>query len=454
MPEFRVDPSAIRFQDLFPWLKLFRAASLARDVKKIVLGAVSAILVAAGWWLMTAAVIGDRPVEPAVAEGADLAGRLEANRVYSERLARYQQLERARRMPWDIVANEPDPWRSPLTARGWTGSITDGFRAALVPVETLIRPAGLILSRDGSMPIGIAMLLWTVAVQAVFGGAICRIAGLQLARDGTSIGPAEAVRFSASRFFHFALPPLLPIAGVLLLAGLVALGGLLLWVPGANVVAAAVWFLPITAGLVMAVALAVLAAGWPLMFPASAVQATEAFDALSRSYSYVIARPWSYLWQLIVAAAVATVSMTVALVVAWFAVSLAWQALGVSAGETNVRQLYAFAPDAGGWRSDFGPTSEAGMPTGVTRIAALVTGFWLHLTALAVIGFAWSLFWTLATQIYFLLRKEVDDTDPEEIWVEEPEEEPFPTIIPTLAGGGLDLTPRPPNPLQIIDPPR
>jgi hypothetical protein len=87
------------------------------------------------------------------------------------------------------------------------------------------------------------------------------------------------------------------------------------------------------------------------------------------------------------------------------------------------------------------------------RLTALVTGFWLHFAWLGVIGFLYSYFWSASTVIYFLLRHEVDETAIEEVYFEEAEEEPFPTILPNL------VTPKPAgesrpgdNPLKIIDP--
>src|SRR5262249_15335084 len=48
----------------------------------------------------------------------------------------------------------------------------------------------------------------------------------------------------------------------------------------------------------------------------------------------------------------------------------------------------------------------------------LVT-FWLALLFLMIVGFGYSYFWTATTIIYLLLRQKVDDTDFDEIHLEE-----------------------------------
>ena len=41
--------------------------------------------------------------------------------------------------------------------------------------------------------------------------------------------------------------------------------------------------------------------GFNLMYPTVAVEGSDSFDAISRSFSYVFARPWRMLWYTVVA---------------------------------------------------------------------------------------------------------------------------------------------------------
>src|SRR6202043_695655 len=63
-------------------------------------------------------------------------------------------------------------------------------------------------------------------------------------------------------------------------------------------------------------------------------------------------------------------------------------------------------------------------------IGAGLVSVWLYLLFLVVVGFGYSYFWTASTIIYLLMRHQVDDTDLDEIHLEEEEtEDPFPKDI-------------------------
>ncbi len=76
------------------------------------------------------------------------------------------------------------------------------------------------------------------------------------------------------------------------------------------------------------------------------------------------------------------------------------------------------------------------------KLAAWITAFWTHLLFLGLVGFAYSLFWCSGTIIYFLLRKEVDETDYEEVYIEDEED----LIPPPLPPASAPPAPVPPPP--------
>jgi hypothetical protein len=67
-------------------------------------------------------------------------------------------------------------------------------------------------------------------------------------------------------------------------------------------------------------------------------------------------------------------------------------------------------------------------------IGSLLVAFWVGLIFLLVVGFGYSYFWTASVMIYLLMRKKVDDTELDEVHVEEEDlEEPYmppPTTAP------------------------
>jgi hypothetical protein len=67
------------------------------------------------------------------------------------------------------------------------------------------------------------------------------------------------------------------------------------------------------------------------------------------------------------------------------------------------------------------------------RVAAICTAVWLYLLFFMIVGFVYSYFWSASTIIYYLLRRDVDNTEMQEVYMEGEEEdeqslmEPAPT---------------------------
>ena len=156
-------------------------------------------------------------------------------------------------------------------------------------------------SRAAPLTFLVLAILWAMAVWALFGGAISRVAAVQLAAD-ERIGWAAALRFAASKWLSYFAAPLLPLLGVVLVAIPLAVLGLLMRLNFGVLLAGVLWPLALLGGLVMALLLLGLAFGWPLMWATISTEGTDSFDALSRSYAYVFQRPLRYLFYVLVAA--------------------------------------------------------------------------------------------------------------------------------------------------------
>ncbi len=177
---------------------------------------------------------------------------------------------------------------------------------------------------------------------------------MQIAREGSSVGPVEAIRFVISRFMNYLLPPILPIAGVLLIVLFVTALTLLAHIPVLDVVVGFLWFIPLLAGMVVAFAFLLTALGWPMFCPAVSTEATEAFDALSRAFSYVFTRPWSFVCYWLITIFCSAVMMTFAVTLGYWMVSFTHLAASLALGQESARQLFAWAPTTGGWQAEFG----------------------------------------------------------------------------------------------------
>lgn len=477
MAQGKFDLHSVDFREIFPWLHLFRGLRIALELKKMVLAAAGVVLMMVGWaavgWFLEERGVPAPGIEPAAAPTASAAPTKGAANEIEGGLETALAAEKPRllarpaiALPWGAAPAEAsdDVYRSPLHG-GMSGGWPTSFWLVFEPIRHLVFPVALMFSSTGSTFGGLLLVVWTLLVWGIFGGAITRIAAVQVSRDG-KIGPLEALRFAAGRYFNYVSAPVLPFLGVLVIVVLCLLGGLLARVPGLDIVMGAIWILALVAGFVMAIALLGLALGWPLMYAAISAEATESFDALSRSYSYVLGRPWHYGFYAVVALAYGGVLMVLATTVAYALVHLSQYAVSWGGSEALLRQLYAYVPTAGGWRSAFGPLPGESPPSGTTRIAAYLVGFWTTVIFLGLVGFAYSYFWSAATIVYFLLRRDVDETEFDEVYIDEEEEEPFPTVAPALGTGGPGslATPggrgiEPPAAaggpsLPIIDPPR
>ncbi|MCE5278821.1 MAG: hypothetical protein ABFD92_10850 [Planctomycetaceae bacterium] len=280
-------------------------------------------------------------------------------------------------------------------------------------------------------------LLLSLAVWSLLGGAIHRIAALQAARE-EKISIRQALTFSINKFFSFFTAPLIPLVLILLAGGAVALGSLItgnLWGVGAILIGLLL-LIALIAGLVMAFLIIGLGAGSGLMYPTVAVEGSDSFDAISRSFSYIFARPWRT--GLYALAALVHGSICY-LFVRFFAFLLLWSShLFVKAGVFYGGEGLPGASDRidAMWPK---PTFDSLASPGITeamssmeRIGAFLVSVWVYLVVAGVVAFVLSYAASATTVIYYLLRRKVDATDLDDVYVESGEdaEEELPAIEP------------------------
>ncbi|MHC4717498.1 MAG: hypothetical protein ACYS5V_11045 [Planctomycetota bacterium] len=268
----------------------------------------------------------------------------------------------------------------------------------------------------------------TLAIWSVLGGAICRIAALHAARE-EKISLTAAVKFGLSKSMSFFSAPLLPIALIVVVGLLIAAGGLVGAIPGFGEWFVAVLFLVALAmGAVIAFLAVGLGAGWPLMWPTIAVEGSDAFDAISRSFSYVFARPFRYGFYWLIAAVYGTICYLFVRLFAYIMLSATHCWAGWAMG---LAERPAYAEGAGKldvmWARptfwDFHGPSQWEAMSRSEAAASAVLSIWVYLVAAIVLAFLVTFFFSAATTIYCLLRQKVDATDLDDVYVEEAEEE-------------------------------
>jgi hypothetical protein len=314
------------------------------------------------------------------------------------------------------------------------------------PLVKFLRPVGYFLHPSAGALNHFYFLLviaWTLSVWAIVGGAITRIAAVQLARD-ERVGIADAVRFTLSRwrsYFFASFAPLLGIAAIVLVLNIF---GIFNWIPFfAELWDGLLWFIPLTLGLLIAFVLVGLI-GWPMIHATLSTEGSDSFDALSRSYSYVYQKPWNYLWYAIVALTYGAIVVFFVGLMGSLMVYLGKWGVGLTPGTNYFNRdpsyLFVFAPTSFGWRDlllQGSPITDPSSPgfTGRNYIGAGLVAVWLYLVFLMVIGFGYSYFWSASTIIYLLMRRKVDDTDMDEVYLDEDDSEDAytPSLTPAPA---------------------
>ncbi len=387
MPEERGLVREIAWRDVFPWIGLARVARLAMAPRLVLLAALGLLLTSGGWRII---------------------GEL------------YSSSDDIKQLGW-TVAEETWPWQAQIESVQPLTSF-DAFHPAYSPViqtaKWLSSPvrnmffAGTSEAGVRWVPFSYALLcaIWAIGVWAVIGGAITRIAALALARE-SRLGFLGGLQFGLAKWPAFFLAPILPLVGILGLSVVVGVVyGLIMRADAGVLIMSVFWPIMLGAGVVMAILLLGLTFGWALMWPTISVEGTDAFDALSRSYSYTFQRPLYYLFYVIVAGVIGLLAATVVLLLVNWTIHMGYWSASWGSGAERMSQIIL--------------DSNEGKQVGAYGVGLAILKFWNGCVILLGSAYLFSYFWSAATNIYFLLRQKVDGAEPDNIAVD-PEQESF-----------------------------
>lgn len=264
--------------------------------------------------------------------------------------------------------------------------------------------------------------LWTLLLWSFVGGVVTRMAVVYLGRE-ERISFKDAVVFVATRYLSYVTAPLYPLLGVALLSIPVALLGLAMYLDLGVLVAGILWFFVLLATLAMAFVLLGLFFGWPLMWPTISAENGEAFEAMSRAYGYTLQRPWHYLFFAIVSALFGSLCWFFISLFADWTVHLAWWGVSWGTGLERLAEIQRAAATG----EDIGA-----MMYGGTRLINFFNGL-VYCVAQA---FGYCLFFSLSSAVYLLLRQVDDETEFDEVYVEEDEDR---LTLPQLQTDAADV---------------
>jgi hypothetical protein len=172
------------------------------------------------------------------------------------------------------------------------------------------------------------------------------------------------------------------------------------------------WILVLLSGFVIVILLAGLGLGWPLMWGAIGAESEgDEFEAIQRSVSYALGRPLHYLFYALLVMCLGAAGAWIVDRGADATIAAARWSAEWGAGSERWREIQAKAAPTSA--PDEGEPSAAGTPAGV-RLIDLSE----DLARTIALGFRHSFFWCAAAGIYLLLRRDVDETELDEIYLE------------------------------------
>jgi len=268
----------------------------------------------------------------------------------------------------------------------------------------------------------------SLAIWAVAGGAVTRMAAVRFARE-ESVPLEKALCFSLRKWPSTVTSPLIPF-GVLVFIAIVvgALMGLPGMIPYVGEVCMGIFLgLALLMGMVLALIFIGGAFSVGLQWPTIAAEGSDSFDAISRSISYISSRPWKYLFFTAFSVIYGCATFILVKFLTFLTLRITHEAvssftMAVGEGvEDKLLRMWDVPTMASPW-----PVPSGAETFGVEDAAAYLFAFWVWVVLGVMMAFLVSFFFCSQTVIYFLLRKSVDATDIEEVYLEESEEEELP----------------------------
>ncbi len=257
--------------------------------------------------------------------------------------------------------------------------------------------------------LAVGLLIW-----AFCGGAICRMAAFQYARD-ESIPLRQSLRFAREKLVSgFFMAPVIPLLICLLVGVVLALGGVVLRIPWGigDIIGGLFFFLAVIGGFVISIILVGTLFGASLFWPTVAVEGSDAFDAISRSFSYGFGHPIRTVWYSLLALVYGSFAWLFVKYVAWLAAASAYLFINFGSGgklatmwaRPTVDALFVMSQD---------------VQPGANRVGAYLVGIVVLLLVGCVWAFLASFYFSASTAVYFLLRRDVDGSDLGDLFFED-----------------------------------
>ena len=404
---------------MFPWTALTRAFTVAVSIPVLLLASFGVGLTISGWAIADSLLI---PEQPAVAPAGVTTDEMESvtpqEAIFTEdpvlqAAVEAPLIDSREQIPEPVAAVQPADYAVPAI-----GPITEDDPRSVF--ERLLVGEGLTLLGDlhemfmgedrdldakTSYAICIVDFAWLLVVWGFFGAMITRIAVIRIGR-GEKIGLKEAMADVRKKYISYVMSPLFVLVSCFVLSLPIVLISLLLNFDLGVLLASLLWIVAIVASIGVAVLLTGLFFGWPLMWPTiSAEEAGDVYEATSRTFAYTFQAPVQYLFYVLISIVIWVPSVMLVQNFTSLAEQVIFSGMNVAAEEGQLIQDYLT-----------GQVSLDGESQSFVMGAKINSGlhWFAHLMADAFcVGFFFSSF----SGIYLLLRRFVDHTPLDEVFV-------------------------------------
>lgn len=384
----------VSWAELCPWTIIFRTLPIAASVTTLALAIVGVLAASFTWWL---------------SENLFVHGELEQDAAMAE-------VVRMNTSPYRSVFIDSQTDQNSLSV---LGARLSGPRAVFNQIK---RPAAYIFTSKieptaaggSNVRLG-AYGFWyflfgtvcSIAVWSFIGLAIARVCLLRLTRNET-IGIDDAFDFAFDHWLASFGGVGIPLVATFALCIPASIFGLLMTFDFGAAFVSLIWPVVLLIGAAISVLLLGLTYAWPLVVSSAACEGQNSFDAMTRAYAYVFQRPLHCLGYAIVAMLFGGFCWLIVANLCGSVIDLSYWATSwganVASGE-NVR-----IEVIQGAVSDVETSSTL-------SFAQSTMAFWNGLIRTIAASFLYGLFWCMASAVYLLLRKDVDDTEMDEIYI-------------------------------------
>ena len=383
-------PNPVFGRERFAWWMLFGIIRLSVNSGILFLAAAGALLGSAGWWLCGVVFINEACLEDNLPLQVD-----------TRYLNAFPGERHADACP--IGCHETETGKSVIEKFGpWPADPGMAVPYRIMrPVCQLARPGG------GFREFGYYGLggLWTLLVWSVFGGAITRIAVKRLGVN-EQINPMHAVRFAIEKLPSHVGGAILPLSVAFLLSMPLMLLGFFMRANLGVFLVGFLYFIMLPVAFLLAVVTLGWLFAWPLIWGVLSSDGTDAFDAVSRAYSYTCQRPIRYAFYLVLTFLIGYFGWLLVWAFSELVVQTGMWALTMGAGEDQMSQILL-------------AINNEPVDSGALRFGARLIAFWNGIARTFGSAFAYSYFWCGFAAIYLLMRYDVDATELDEI-IEDP----------------------------------